>query len=413
MTKCGVILCVLGLVGLGGVALAQNAPPLVNWTAPPYWAPTAGQHGARAQALSAQASFLDRDVSAAATPETPLTGSLPFVAITPCRLVDTRHGPKDVQQPGGGTLGFPRGQYASGETRSYDLTSSADCTGLPAGVGAWSLQFQFTTATQPAYLEAWPYDSGLGVGFQSAPAGESTMLGYTDRWTANSAIIPAGNDAKGSINVYVQNAGDVIIEVNGFYKPSNIVTTLNTFTGDLTLAHGSNVTITPSGGNTLTIDAPLTVGPTGPTGAQGVQGATGAAGVCAGGMTSLGGGTAGWVVPPGTAEYTSLVANLRPSNSDTTNGNARVYCVGSLSNFSVTLSSDTSPGYYIVTVMVNGVASALSCNASSTCTSAGPIILNAGDTVNVRINPNQQLVSPRSATWTSSFTIPSSGGPVQ
>ncbi|MFI5167829.1 MAG: tail fiber domain-containing protein [Thermoanaerobaculales bacterium] len=247
---------------LSAFALAQPAdPPLVNWTAPPYWTPPTPQHVTRPQAPLAPASSRDRDVSVESTPETPLTAALPFVAVTPCRLVDTRHGPKDVQQPGGSTPGFPRGQFASGEIRSYDLTSSADCTGLPAGVGAWSLQFQFTTqggSGVPAYLVAWPYDSGLGVGSQSAPVGESTMLGYADRWTANSAVIPAGNDAKGSINVYVQNAGDVIIEVNGYYGPQGVVTSLtgggSTLIGDVILAEGSNVTITPSG-NTLTIAA--------------------------------------------------------------------------------------------------------------------------------------------------------------
>ncbi|MFI5167828.1 MAG: beta strand repeat-containing protein [Thermoanaerobaculales bacterium] len=229
----------------------------------------------RPQALSAQAPFPDREVSAAATPETPLTGALPFVAITPCRLVDTRHGPKDVQQPGGGTLGFPRGQYAGAEIRSYDLTSSADCTGLPAGVGAWSLQFQFTTqggSGVPAYLVAWPYDSGLGVGSQSAPLGESTMLGYTDRWTANAAVIPAGNDGKGSINVFVEHAGDVIIEVNGYYGPGSVVTSLtgggSTLTGDVTLGAGSNIAITPSA-NTLTIAMTGVAGGTLPVGSSG------------------------------------------------------------------------------------------------------------------------------------------------
>ena len=78
--------------------------------------------------------------------------------------------------------------------------------------------FQFTTATTGSYLQAWPYASSLGIGSQTPPSSESTMLGYSDRWTANSAIIPAGNDADGSINVLVQNAGDVIIEVNGYFK---------------------------------------------------------------------------------------------------------------------------------------------------------------------------------------------------
>ncbi|MFI5167830.1 MAG: tail fiber domain-containing protein [Thermoanaerobaculales bacterium] len=259
---------------VSALALAQPAdPPLVNWPAPPYWTPPTPQHVTRPQAPSAPASSRDRDVSVESTPETPLTAALPFIAVTPCRLVDTRHGPKDVQQPGGSTPGFPRGQFASGEIRSYDLTSSADCTGLPAGVGAWSLQFQFTTqggSGVPAYLVAWPYDSGLGVGKQSAPANESTMLGYGDRWTANSAVIPAGNDGNGSIDVYVQNAGDVIVEVNGYYGPQGVVTSLtgggSKLTGDVTLGAGSNIAITPSG-NTLTIAMSGVPGGTLPAGA--------------------------------------------------------------------------------------------------------------------------------------------------
>ncbi|MFI4972884.1 MAG: hypothetical protein ACHP7H_09410, partial [Hyphomicrobiales bacterium] len=142
-----------------------------------------------------------------------------FFPLTPCRLVDSRHGPNDVKEPGNITpSGFPRGSYNDGDIRSYDLTSSSACTGLPEGITAWSLLFQFTTATQASYLQAWPYVSSLGVGSQAPPNSESTMLGYTDRWTANSAIIPAGNDANGSINVLVQHAGDIIVEVNGYFK---------------------------------------------------------------------------------------------------------------------------------------------------------------------------------------------------
>ncbi|MFI5168043.1 MAG: PQQ-binding-like beta-propeller repeat protein [Thermoanaerobaculales bacterium] len=145
--------------------------------------------------------------------------ALKFSGVIPCRLVDTRHGPRDVKEPGGVTpAGFPRGTYADGEIRTYDFTASTSCPGLPQHVGAWSLLFQFTTATQASYLQAWPYVSSLGIGGQIPIAGESTLLGYTDRWTANSAIIPGGDDANGSINVLAQHAGDVIVEVNGYFK---------------------------------------------------------------------------------------------------------------------------------------------------------------------------------------------------
>ncbi|MFI5168017.1 MAG: tail fiber domain-containing protein, partial [Thermoanaerobaculales bacterium] len=101
---------------------------------------------------------------------------------------------------------------------------------------------------------------------------ESTMLGYTDRWTANSAVIPAGNDPKGSINVFVQYAGDVIIEVNGYYGPQGVVTSLTggvaKLTGDVTLAAGSNIDISPSS-NTLTISMTGVSGGTLPAGTSG------------------------------------------------------------------------------------------------------------------------------------------------
>ena len=218
------------------------------------------------------------------------TTILPFTAVTPCRLIDTRHGPKDVYEPGDvEPSGYPRGSYASGEIRSYDLTLGA-CTGLPAGVGAWSLQFQFVTATQAAFLESWPYASGLGIGAQVVPTAQSTMLGYTDRWTAMSAIIPAGDDADGSIDVYAQYAGDVIVQVNGYYAAQPVVTSVSgnvgvtKLTGDLGIVGGTGISVTDNASNTITVSATVPQGPTGPTGPtgatgpQGVQGTTGATG---------------------------------------------------------------------------------------------------------------------------------------
>ena len=92
------------------------------------------------------------------------------------------------------------------------------------------------------------------------------MLGNASRPTANSSVVPAGTS--GEIDVYSNKAGDIWVEVNGYYGPQSVVTSLNTMTGDLTLAPGANVTITPSAG-TLTIAAtggPGGVLPTGTTG---------------------------------------------------------------------------------------------------------------------------------------------------
>ncbi len=47
-------------------------------------------------------------------------------------------------------------------------------------------------------------------------------------------------------------SADLILDVNGYYAPISIVNTVNGLAGTVTLAAGSNITITPAG-QTLTI----------------------------------------------------------------------------------------------------------------------------------------------------------------
>ena len=227
----------LGLVAvvvvcLGGLAIAQDEDlPLSNWGAPPYWTPAAvpqaelaagGAILARVQGMSAQAEAL---------PSSPL----PFVAIAPCRIVDTRVNLDD---------GFHRPNFGDDETRTFNLPASPDCTGLPATSGAWSLNIQFRPISQLAFLTAYPTGT--------TRPGVSTLTAGTAAWVQNAAIVPAGT--AGAIDIYCQYAGRVVIDINGYYGPQSVVTGLNTKTGDVTLAEGSNITITPSP-NTLTIAA--------------------------------------------------------------------------------------------------------------------------------------------------------------
>ena len=242
--------CVLivsgGIVLVGGVALAQNEEvPLYNWGAPPYWTPaigtqlgngTEGEMQANAEGMIAQVQVL---------PSSPL----PFVAIAPCRIVDTRVAVSD---------GFHQPNFANDESRTFNFPSSPDCPGLPPTAGAWSLNVQYRPLSQLSYLTAYPTGTTRPVA--------STMTAGPAAWVGNAAIVPAGTG--GAIDVYCQYAGRVVIDINGYYAPESVVTTLNTKTGNVTLAQGSNVTITPSG-NTLTIAA--TGGPGGvlPSGASG------------------------------------------------------------------------------------------------------------------------------------------------
>jgi hypothetical protein len=223
--------CCVAMVALalGGTALAQDEDlPLNNWTAPPFWRATVitAKPGAEGQM---QASVEGMTASVQSLPSPPL----PFVAITPCRIVDTRVNVAD---------GFHEPNFSDNETRTFDLPNSPDCTGLPATTGAWSLNVQFRPISQASYITLFPTGT--------TRPGVSTTVATPAGFTTDAAIVPAGTS--GDIDVYCQYAGRVVIDINGYYGPQSVVTSLNTKTGDLTLAAGSNVTITPST-NTLTI----------------------------------------------------------------------------------------------------------------------------------------------------------------
>ncbi len=228
---------------LAGVALAQNEDiPPKNWTAPPYWTPprAAGQAAPDDQM---QASAEGMTASAQALPSSPV----PFVAIAPCRIVDTRVGTSD---------GFHEPNFADGETRTFDFPSSTGCPGLPATSVAYSLNVQYRPLSVLAFITLFPTGTTMPT--------VSALTASPAAWVEDAAIIPAGTS--GAIDVYCQYAGRVVIDVNGYYAAQSLVSSLNTKTGDLMLAAGSNVTITPSA-NTLTIAAVAAGGPpSGPAG---------------------------------------------------------------------------------------------------------------------------------------------------
>ncbi len=162
-----------------GQPLERQVPTLANWAAPLYWSRAgAPPHG----------------VTAAATTETTLAGPLPFFAVTPCRLVDTRSDGS--------------GAYTDGETRVYDFSTNTNCTGLPSTPQAWSLNIAMQVVSHQAFLTAWP--DGESQPVVAALVAYPTGLFYT-----NAAIVPTGNGDK--IDVYCQYAANVVIDVNGYY----------------------------------------------------------------------------------------------------------------------------------------------------------------------------------------------------
>lgn len=184
--------------------------PLLDWPAPPYWqAPFRGNDVA-----SDAPSFSGREGN---DPEALPSGPLSFVAITPCRVVDTRGGAP-----------ITGGAFAAGETRTYDLDSApAPCNNIPAGAKAYSLNFTVVSPTAPGYLSAYPAGP--------APNPLTSVLNFVAGDVIANASVVAASDT-GAIHVYAGSAAfHLIVDVNGYYSPVTgyVPTTGGTMTGEL------------------------------------------------------------------------------------------------------------------------------------------------------------------------------------
>ena len=188
---------------------------------------------------------------------------LSYIAMTPCRAVDTR---------GIGTSGtFGTPSMLAGIKRDFQLWKSPNCIGIPSTVKAYSLNITVVpSAGELSYLTIWPTGSPQpGVSTLNSPFGSVV---------ANAATITAGTG--GSVSVYVTDVTDVIIDVSGYYAD------LSGSTGPIGLT-GATGPIGPAG-ETGAAGPQGAIGPIGATGAVGATGATGAAGLAYQGTWSSG-----------------------------------------------------------------------------------------------------------------------------
>jgi hypothetical protein len=132
-------------------------------------------------------SFTIRSVAVAA---------LQFIPITPCRVADTRNA--------NGTFGGPA--LVANNTRAFPVRSSA--CGIPANAMAYSVNVTVAPSGALGYLTIWP----LGTSQPTA-----STLNSDGRVKANAAIVPAGSDSGGSVNVYVTNATHFILDIDGYF----------------------------------------------------------------------------------------------------------------------------------------------------------------------------------------------------
>jgi len=223
------VLCAFGFAAAQEPWVEADPGTVSNWAAPPYWVP--------AQRPELEKLKESGVLSPMATEAVP-SGPLPFFAIAPCRVVDTR-----PSQGFTGAYGPPI--MAANAIRTFDI-NSGPCPGIPAGAEAYSLNFAVTeTAGAPGDIRVFPTGSGVSI---------TSVLNWNfvgNGAIANAIIIPAGTN--GAIDVQVAGFNThLVIDINGYYAPISIVNTVNGLSGAVTLAQGSNITITPSG-NTLTI----------------------------------------------------------------------------------------------------------------------------------------------------------------
>jgi len=137
------------------------------------------------------------DINGYFVPATSSTG-LGFYAMTPCRLVDTRPGAPST---------ISTGALTGGSSRTLEVLASS-CQ-VPAVAQAYSLNFTLVPPGAVGYLTVYPTGESRPI--------VSTLNDPTGTVEANAAIAPAGSG--GSIDVFVTNTTDVVVDINGYFAP--------------------------------------------------------------------------------------------------------------------------------------------------------------------------------------------------
>jgi uncharacterized repeat protein (TIGR02543 family) len=121
-----------------------------------------------------------------------------FVAVTPCRLIDTRLTGGPIQ--GGTSQIFNLPQLAQ--------SASPPCASL-ASAEAYSLNVSVVPQGPLGYLTIWPTGESQPV--------VATLNSLDGRIKADAAIVPAGTS--GAVSIYVTNTTNVVLDINGYFAP--------------------------------------------------------------------------------------------------------------------------------------------------------------------------------------------------
>jgi hypothetical protein len=132
--------------------------------------------------------------------------ALRFIAVTPCRIADTRNAT--------GAFGGP--ELAAAATRTFNVPQSS--CGIPSTAVAYSLNVTVVPIASLGYLTIWP--SG-----QAQPT--VSTLNSDGRVKANATITPAGTN--GGVSVYSSDATQFILDVDGYFVPAGTTSGLQFF----------------------------------------------------------------------------------------------------------------------------------------------------------------------------------------
>jgi hypothetical protein len=128
-----------------------------------------------------------------AAPSTPLQ----FIAVTPCRVVDTRIS--------NGLFGGPPIQ--GGTFRSFPIPQGS-CN-IPSSAGAYQLNVTVVPSGRLSYLTVYPTGENRGV--------VTTMNSLDGRVKPDAVIVPAG--ANQAVSVYASDTTNVVIDIYGYFAP--------------------------------------------------------------------------------------------------------------------------------------------------------------------------------------------------
>jgi hypothetical protein len=132
--------------------------------------------------------------------------ALRFIAVTPCRIADTRNA--------AGAFGGP--ELAAAATRTFNVPQSS--CGIPSTAVAYSLNVTVVPIASLGYLTIWPAG-------QAQPT--VSTLNSDGRVKANATITPAGTS--GGVSVYASDATQFILDIDGYFVPAGTASSLQFF----------------------------------------------------------------------------------------------------------------------------------------------------------------------------------------